>query len=78
MRDHNYLAYILTNPKRTVLYVGVTNDLVTRCQQHFEKRGMPKTFAGRYFCFNLVWYEHHTDINHAIGREKEIKKMAAV
>jgi putative endonuclease len=42
--------------------------------QHFEERGRQKTFAGRYFCFNLIYYERHTFIEHAIDREKEIKK----
>ncbi len=74
MRDHNYFVYIITNPARTVLYVGITNDLAVRLHQHFKERGKQKTFAGRYFCFNLIYYEHYTYINHAIDREKEIKK----
>lgn len=75
MKQHNYFIYITTNPARTVLYIGVTNDLATRLLQHFEERGREKTFAGRYFCFNLIYYERFTYIQHAINREKEIKKM---
>lgn len=30
--DRQYFVYILTNAKNTVLYVGVTNDLVRRVQ----------------------------------------------
>ena len=74
MKDHYYFVYITTNPAKTVLYVGVTNDLPTRLNQHFEERGKQKTFAGRYFCFNLIYFERHSDINYAIEREKEIKK----
>ncbi len=74
MKNHNYFVYILTNPAKKVLYVGVTNDLYTRLQQHFNERGRQKTFAGRYFCFNLIFYERHQYINNAISREKEIKK----
>lgn len=74
MKQHNYFIYITTNPARTVLYIGVTNDLATRLLQHFEERGREKTFAGRYFCFNLIYYERFTYIQHAINREKEIKK----
>ena len=48
MKSHNYFVYITTNPSRTVLYVGVTNDLVYRLEQHKENRGKPETFAGRY------------------------------
>jgi putative endonuclease len=74
MKDHNYFVYIITNPARTVLYVGVTNNLRRRIQEHYEQRGRQKTFAGRYFCFNLVYFERFSYPNHAISREKEIKK----
>jgi putative endonuclease len=74
MKSHNYFVYITTNPARTVLYVGVTNDIAIRLQQHYEERGKEKTFAGRYFCFNLIYYERFTYIQHAIDRKKEIKK----
>ena len=34
MKDHNYFVYILTNKIKTVLYIGVTNDLMIRLFQH--------------------------------------------
>ncbi len=71
--SHNYFLYITTNPKRTTLYIGVTNDLPTRLQQHFDNCGDKKTFAGRYYCYNLVYWEHFNDIKQAIEREKELK-----
>lgn len=74
MRDHNYFVYITTNPTRSVLYVGVTNDLSVRIQQHYENRGNVESFAGRYYCYNLIYYERFQYINDAIAREKEIKK----
>ena len=74
MKNYNYFVYITTNPAKTVLYIGVTNDLATRLHQHREERGKEKTFAGRYFCFNLVYFERHSNVNYAIEREKEIKK----
>ncbi|MCB9344856.1 MAG: GIY-YIG nuclease family protein, partial [Lewinellaceae bacterium] len=30
---HNYYVYILTNPKKSVLYIGVTNNLKRRLQE---------------------------------------------
>ncbi|UII24476.1 GIY-YIG nuclease family protein [Fulvivirga maritima] len=72
----NYFVYITTNPKKTTIYIGVTNDLHTRLLQHFENRGQPKTFAGRYYCYKLIYYERHTTIQTAIEREKEIKKWS--
>src|SRR5450432_2827309 len=71
--NHHYYIYIVTNPERTVLYVGVTNDLAQRLIEHYINKGHPKTFAGRYFCYNLVYYEEFKYINDAIAREKEIK-----
>ncbi len=73
MNAGNYFVYIVTNPKKTTLYTGVTNDLERRLNEHFENRGQSATFARKYYCYNLVYWERHSDINHAIEREKEIK-----
>jgi putative endonuclease len=72
----NYYVYITTNPGKTVLYTGVTNDLKLRLQQHYQNRGNKRTFAGRYYCYRLIYFETYTDINQAIAREKEIKDWA--
>ena len=68
-----YYVYITTNPRKTVLYIGVTNSLADRMSQHYANRGSAQTFAGRYFCYNLVHFEECTDIKAAITREKELK-----
>ena len=73
---HNYFIYITTNPAKTVLYVGVTNDLKRRMFEHLENKGVNKTFAGKFYCYNLLYYEHFTNIEHAIEREKQIKKWS--
>lgn len=73
MKFHNYYIYIITNPRKSVLYTGVTNDLERRVSEHYENRGKPETFAGKYFCYNLIYWEQFSDINDAIAREKEIK-----
>ena len=70
--NHNYFVYIMTNKHKTVLYVGVTNDLERRVHEH--ESGLYKGFTKRYNCHYLVYYEHYTQIEHAIDREKEIKK----
>ena len=69
----NYFTYITTNPVRTVLYVGMTNDLEIRIIEHFLNRGDKKTFAGRYYCYNLIYYERFDRPSYAIEREKELK-----
>jgi putative endonuclease len=67
------LHLITTNPAKTVFYTGMTNDLYTRMKQHYENRGAQKTFAGRYYCYNLIYFERHGTAQAAIDREKEIK-----
>ncbi len=73
MKQHNYFVYITTNPAKTVLYIGITNNLFIRLNQHYENRGHKKTFAGRYFCYLLIYWERFQFIQHAIEREKEMK-----
>ena len=71
---HQYFIYITTNPGKTTLYVGVTNNLAARIYEHWESRGHHETFAGKYFCYHLIYYECSQNIQNAIAREKEIKK----
>jgi putative endonuclease len=71
--NHSYYVYIITNYEKTVLYTGVTNSIEIRIIEHYTNRGKPETFAGRYSCFYLLYYECHKYINDAIAREKEIK-----
>lgn len=72
---HNYYVYITTNKNKTVLYIGVTNDLKARMHQH-EQNAKPFThqsFAGKYNAYFLLYYEHFEWIEQAIAREKELK-----
>lgn len=61
----------MTNPGNTVLYVGVTNDLIKRIYQHKQK--LLDGFTKRYNITKLVYYEVFSEINDAIAREKQIK-----
>jgi len=70
---HNYYVYILTNKNKTVLYVGVTNNLKDRLFYHKNPEANSKSFTSKYNVFNLIYYEHFTDIEQAIEREKELK-----
>ena len=73
MWGSNYFIYITTNKSKTTLYVGITNDLCIRMQQHYHDRG-GKSFAGKYYCYNLIYWERFDTPMDAIDREKEIKK----
>jgi len=67
----NAYIYIMSNKNRTTFYVGVTNDLNRRIAEHNE--GLGSKFVKKYKLFDLVYYEHFTDIRYAIMREKQIK-----
>jgi putative endonuclease len=72
MRFDGCAAYLLANQNRTVLYVGVTSDLITRVAQH-RSGTFPGSFTTRYKVDRLVYYECHSDIRIAIAREKQLK-----
>ena len=69
-QDRQYYVYILTNSTRT-LYVGVTNDLERRMYEHKNK--LVPGFASKYNISWLVHYEHTSDVESALAREKQIK-----
>jgi putative endonuclease len=75
MRTHDYYVYIVTNVQRTVLYVGMTNNLSKRLDEHVSgcKSGLDKSFTGRYQAYHLVYYEYFGYVNDAIAREKQLK-----
>lgn len=75
MAHHNYYVYITTNPDKTVIYTGITNDLKRRMCEHYLNRGNKISFVGKYYCYNLVYFEYFTYVREAIQREKEIKNM---
>jgi putative endonuclease len=66
-----FFVNILTNNTHTVLYTGVTNDLLRRVHEHRE--GINKGFTRRYRVKQLMYYEVFDDPISAIQREKQIK-----
>ena len=72
LRDYNFWVYIVTND--TVLYIGMTNDLARRISEH--RAGEIPGFAADYRCRKLVYYEHCTNVQDAIAREKQLKKWS--
>jgi len=65
-----YCVYIMASRSR-VLYVGVTNDIIRRADEH--RRGLVLGFTSKYHVTRLVYFERFTDVRDAIAREKEIK-----
>ena len=71
MKQKQYYVYITTNKNNTVLYTGVTNNLVKRAYEH--KNNFVSSFTSRYKVKKLVYYEIFDNITEAIKREKQIK-----
>ena len=69
----SYYIYILTNFNRTTLYIGVTNNLARRLEEHISQE-KTQSFTAKYNIKYCIYYELFTDIRMAIAREKEIKK----
>lgn len=70
-----YYVYILSNQTNTVLYIGVTNDLHRRLYEH--KSGQINGFTQKYHIHKLVYFEEYTEVNYAIAREKQLKKLGS-
>jgi putative endonuclease len=67
-----YYTYILTNKWKTVLYIGMTNNIQRRTFEH--KARVNKSFTSRFNCDRLVYYEEFRTPMQAIRREKYLKK----
>lgn len=67
----NYFVYIITNSTNHVLYIGITNNLQRRIDEH--KTGIISGFSKRYRLKKLVYYEEFSDVKLALYREKQLK-----
>jgi putative endonuclease len=76
--DLNNYVYITCNPGRTTFYIGVTNSLERRIAEHYSNKGKPETFVGKYYCYELNYFEIFQDIKEAIAREKELRGLIVV
>ena len=71
----SYYVYILTNKNQTVLYTGVTKNLIRRVYEH--KNHLDKeSFTAKYKVDRLVYFEETSDVRAAIEREKQIKSWS--
>ena len=63
-------VYLMSNKNRTVIYIGMTNNLVARVLQH---RAEESHFTSKYKCYDLIYWEYFQRIGDAIDREKQLK-----
>ena len=67
-----YYVYIMANATGTVVYTGVTNDVVRRVYGH-KHNSDSKSFTAKYRVHKLVYFEETSSSYAAISREKQIK-----
>lgn len=61
----------MTNYTNSVIYTGVTQNIIRRTYEHKNK--IIKGFTSKYNINKLVYFEIFTEIQYAINREKQIK-----
>lgn len=76
-QESPYLAsmgyvYIVANKHRTVLYIGVTNDVERRICEH--KAGVGSSFSSKFKCTDLLYHQQYMTMIEAIEAEKQMKK----
>ena len=67
-----YYVYILSNWDDSVLYIGVTSNLLRRLYEH--RNGLADGFTKKYNIHKLVYFEQTNDVYSALSREKQLKK----
>ena len=67
-------VYIMTNKSNHVLYIGITNDIKRRMEEH--KQGINDGFTKKYNVSKLVYCEEISNADQAIQREKQLKKWS--
>jgi putative endonuclease len=70
--EQRIFFYILASKRNGTLYVGVTDDLITRIGDH--KKGTGGAFTKKYNVKILVHTESYPTPEEAIHREKCLKK----
>ncbi len=67
-----FYVYILASRRYGTLYIGVTNNLPARLEQH--RLGTGSKFVRRYKVHHLVHVESYQTAVEAISREKQLKR----
>jgi putative endonuclease len=71
-REFDPCVYLLASSRNGTLYTGVTSNLLQRIALHRE--GTFDGFTRQHNVKMLVWLEQHSTMEHAIVREKRVKK----
>ena len=69
--DCTWYVYMMADHPGGLLYIGITNDLFRRVEEH--KNGAIDSFTKHYQMYRLVYYETYSTPYDAIIREKQLK-----
>ncbi|PIR27195.1 hypothetical protein COV40_02200 [Candidatus Berkelbacteria bacterium CG11_big_fil_rev_8_21_14_0_20_42_15] len=71
MENKQYYVYLMTNYANSVIYIGVTDNLIRRIYEHKNK--LVKGFTSKYNVNKLVYFEECPSVLSAISKEKQLK-----
>lgn len=66
-----YHVYILSNPRRTTLYINATDDLSNTIMRH--KSGVESLFTRKYKLVHMIYLETFPDVDTANARKRQLK-----
>lgn len=67
-----FYTYIVASGRNGTLYIGSTDDLPRRIEEHRNR--LRDGFTAKYGCTILVWYEVFESRDEAFRRERRIKE----
>ncbi|MCG2419706.1 GIY-YIG nuclease family protein [Aequorivita sp. F47161] len=69
----NWYVYIMSNKPKGVIYIGVTDNIDARIEEH-KTKVFRNSFTAKYNCDKLVYFEEFKEGSIASQREKQMKK----
>jgi putative endonuclease len=68
----SFFVYMLASRRNGTLYIGITDDLTRRVEEH--RIGAVPGFTKAYGVKTLVWFEVHETRESTFQRERQLKK----
>lgn len=75
VKSQVYTVYILRTSANT-LYIGQTNNLKKRLEEHWRKKGKSAKYVRSFDSFKLVYVETFRTRRKAMQREYELKQLS--